>query len=449
MTTFRRRYDALLTSPNAAVARIADGSNVVMGIGAAQPPALLAALADRARARQVAGLRLYYMLSMPAAEPVLRPDVRHAIQPVSLFHASTERRLDSEPSGDMPGIAFLPAAFNQIPHVLCDKVGVDVFVATVAPMDADGWFNIGTNIDYALACANAAKTVILEVNPAMPRVAGQGRVHLDRVTALIEYDAPLVEAPTVLPTAEDAAIGRIVAELIEDGDCLQMGIGAVPDAVCAALSSHRHLGIHTELLTPGLVALIKSGAVDNSRKAINPGRSVFTFALGDRALYDFLDGNDAVEGLPVEYTNDPAVIGTNDRMVSINATLEIDLSGACNSECLGVRQYSGSGGQLDFVRGARRSRGGRSIIACHSTAANRTVSRIVPRLQSHVTTPRNDTHIVVTEYGYADLVGKTVDERAGALIALADPKFRDSLTRSWLADLSMGHDAKPCPNVIK
>ncbi len=242
----------------------------------------------------------------------------------------------------------------------------------------------------------------------------------------MENDAALPVTPR---SATDDAIGAIIAGLVDDGDCLQMGIGALPDSVCAGLTDHRHLGIHTEMMTSGLSGLMNAGVADNSRKQTHTGKSVFTFALGDETLYTFLDNNPNIEAHPVEYVNDPAVIARNDRVVSVNATLQIDLEGACNSEFGQGRQYSGAGGQVDLVRGAYRSRGGRSIIACHSTAAGGTISRIARRLSGPVTTSRNDSHIIVTEYGWVDLKGKTVAQRANALIDIAHPAFQEELER--------------------
>ena len=209
-----------------------------------------------------------------------------------------------------------------------------------------------------------------------------------------------------------------------------MGIGALPDAVCAALFDHNDLGIHTEMLTPGLVELMKAGVVTNARKSLHPDKTIFTFCMGDRSTYKHLHENPALEAHPVSYVNDVHVIGRNERMVSVNATLEIDLDGACCSEPLNGRQFTGSGGQLDFVRGAYASKGGKSIIACHATAKGGTLSRIVPRLSGPVTTPRNDVHFVVTEYGVANLKGLSVSERATALISLAHPDFRPDLQRA-------------------
>lgn len=430
MTSPIDAYRARLMSADAAVALIPATAKAVMGLGVAQPPALLQALADRARAGGIDSVGLYYLLSTAPGRPVLQADLRDRIHPMSLFHSAIERALDAEAiAAGLDLIDFVPTAFSHTPRLLSEVIDADVLLTTVSPMDAEGYFSFGTNIDYALPVSRTARHVILEVNPAMPRVLGDSRIHVSQVTALVEHAAPLVEVPTVALRPEDEAIGDIIAGLVGDGACLQMGIGAVPDAVCAALRHHRHLGIHTELMTPGLVALMQAGVVDNSRKTLHPGRSLFTFAMGDRALYDFLHENPALEAHPVDYVNDPAVIARNDRMLSVNATLQVDLEGACNSESVAGRQYSASGGQLDFVRGAWAARHGRSIIACHSTAARGTVSRIVPRLEGPVTTPRNDTHIVVTEFGWVDLKGKSLRQRADALIGLAHPRFRDDLAR--------------------
>lgn len=431
MTSPLGAYRSRLMSAEAAVALIPATAKVVMGLGVAQPPALLQALADRARAGGIESVALYYLLSTAPGGAVLRTDLRDRIRPMSLFHNAIERTLDAEAvAAGLDLVDFVPSAFSQAPRLLTEVIDADVLLTTVSPMDASGYFSFGTNVDYALPVSRNARQIILEVNPAMPRVLGESRIHVSQVTALIEHEAPLVEVPAVALRPEDEAIGGLIAGLVEDGACLQMGIGAVPDAVCAALSGHRHLGIHTELMTPGLVALMRAGVIDNSRKTLHPGRSIFTFAMGDRALYDFLHENPALEAHPVDYVNDPAIIARNDRMLSVNATLQVDLEGACNSECVAGRQYSASGGQLDFVRGAWASRHGRSIIACHSTAARGTVSRIVPRLEGPVTTPRNDTHIVVTEFGWADLKGKSLRARADALIGLAHPRFREELART-------------------
>jgi len=426
----QQTYRDKLCTPAQAAALIPPGAKVTMPIAAGQPPALLAALADRARGGVLSDVRFYYLLSTGiAGTSVFAPDLIDRLIPMSYFHSGVERALDLR--RDAAPVEFVPCHFSQVPRSMVEHVGVDTLIATVAPMDETGHFSLGVSVDYALAVARRpGARIILEVNPHMPTVRGDCTIPLAAVTALIEHAASLPQIPAAPPAPADEAIGAIIAGLVEDGACLQMGIGALPDAVCARLTGHRHLGIHTELMTPGLAALMRAGAVDNSRKQIHAGQSVYTFALGDQALYDFLDHNPAVAAWPVEYVNDPATIARNDRVVSVNATVQIDLQGACNSEFVRGHQFSGSGGQVDFVRGAYASRGGLSIIACHATAAGGTISRIVPTLEGPVTTPRNDTHIVVTEFGWTCLKGKSVVERARALIGIAHPDFRESLERA-------------------
>lgn len=429
MTDYAIQYAERLMSPADAAALIPSGAKVAMALGVAQPPALLKALADRAEAKAVGDINIYYLLSTAiAGETVLRYELTDRLRPHSLFHGAIERKLEARGIEEgRQGVWFVPTGFQQTPKVLTREIGVDTLVATVSPMDADGNFSLGTNTDYALAVSRTAQRVILEVNPHMPRVFGDCTVHVSQVTALVEHAAPLLEAGKAAPQPQDLIIGGLIAGLIENGSTLQMGIGALPDAVCAALHDHADLGIHTELLTPGLVELMRAGVVTNAKKSLHPGKTVFTFAMGDRSTYDFLHENPGLEARPVDYVNDPAVIARNDKMVSVNATLQIDLFGACCSEYLNGRQYTASGGQLDFVRGASASQGGQSIIACHSTAAKGTASRIVARLDGPVTTPRNDTQIVVTEHGWVNLRGLTVDQRAHALIGLAAPQFREGL----------------------
>ncbi|MBO9525564.1 MAG: acetyl-CoA hydrolase/transferase family protein [Sphingobium yanoikuyae] len=426
-------YQQTRRSAQEAAALIPSGAKICMALGTGQPPALLAALAERARSASVADLRIYYMLCTGiAGANVFDFALRDRITPMSLFHGGVERMLDRQ-HGDahLPMVDFLPCHFSQVPRAMVEHVGVDTLIATVAPMDADGNFSLGTDVDYALAVARKPGTrIILEVNAHMPYVRGDCMIPLSAVTALVEHDVALPTLPAITRTAVDDAIGATVAGQIRDGDCLQMGIGALPEAVCAGLANHRHLGIHTEMMTTGLAGLMQSGVVDNSRKQIHAGKAIYTFALGDQALYDFLHDNPAVEAHPVDYVNNPFLIARNDNMVSVNATLQVDFHGACNSEFVNGRQFSGTGGQVDFVRGAYASRGGRSIIACHSTAAKGTISRITPRLDGPVTTPRMDTHLIVTEYGLADLKGKSVGQRAKALIAIAHPDFREQLERA-------------------
>ncbi|MDK4718062.1 acetyl-CoA hydrolase/transferase C-terminal domain-containing protein [Rhizobium sp. CNPSo 3968] len=431
--THQMLYRERLRSAKEAVDLIPSVAKVAMPIAAGQPPAILAALAERARAGAIDNLRLHYLLCTGVAgTSVFDFDLCDQIIPISYFHGDVERALDKRRSAEaLPAVDLVPCHFSQVPRSLVEHVGVDTLIATVAPMDADGNFSLGVSTDYALTVSRKPGIrLILEVNANMPYVRGDCMIPISSVTALVENDVSLPILPAAPSNEVDDTIGAIVAGLVEDGDCLQMGIGALPDAVCSRLLHHRHLGIHTEMMTVGLADLLKAGVVDNSRKQTHVGRSIFTFALGDQSLYDLLHDNPDIEAHPVDYVNNPFVISQNDRAVSVNATLQVDLNGACNSEFVNGRQFSASGGQVDFVRGAYASRGGRSIIACHSTAAKGTLSRIVPALTGPVTTSRNDTHIIVTEYGWANLKGKSVAERAKALIALAHPDFREELDRA-------------------
>lgn len=423
-------YRAKLVTPDEAMAGIVPGMDIAMGMAVAEPPALLEALERRVTSANLSDLRLWYFHSLEAAgKTVLRRDMLDRVRPHCMFLSNIERALIRDEPGNAPfgPIEFVPVAFSESPHLLTHDVELDVCITTVSPMDRHGWFTFGTSNDYTTTAARRARKLIVEVNPAMPRVFGDSLLHISEVDAIVENHRPLPEISCGTASEEEQAIARIIADMIDDGACIQMGIGTLPAAVCAMLEDRRDLGIHTELLTPPLAHLIQCGAVTNKAKNTFPGRSVFTFAMGDKPFYDFIDDNPAIASLPVHIVNDPRHIAKNDKVVSVNGTLQVDLGGACNSEHLLGRQYSGSGGQLDFVRGATASKGGKSIIACQSTARNGTVSRIVPALDGPVTTPRNDTHIVVTEYGWADLKGKSMSQRADALIALAHPRFRDEL----------------------
>lgn len=426
------QYRAKLRTADEAAALIADDSDIAIGMAVAEPPALLAALAARIEQGSLTNLRPWYFHSLVhAGTTLLRYELLDRVHPHCMFLSPVERALirRGETDGRIP-IEFVPVAFSESSRLLAERVQLDAFVTTVSPMDRNGWFTFGTSNDYATTAARSARRLIVEVNPRMPRVFGESLLHISEVDAIVEHEAPLFEAAYPPPAAEDETIADIVAGLIGDGACIQMGIGTLPNAVCAKLEGHHDLGIHTELMTPALARLIQCGAVTNRRKNTYRGRSVFTFAMGDRAFYDFLDDNPSMHSAPVQIVNDPRHIAKNDNMVSVNATLQVDLGGACNSEHMLGRQYSGSGGQLDFVRGACASKGGKSIIACHSTAKDGTISRIVPRLEGPVTTPRNDTHIVATEYGWVDLKGKSLTERAEALVSIAHPRFRDELSRA-------------------
>ncbi|MCL4515034.1 MAG: 4-hydroxybutyrate CoA-transferase [Firmicutes bacterium] len=322
---------------------------------------------------------------------------------------------------------FTPGHFSEIPGLMSHLA--DVVMAIVSPLDKHGYFTLGVTVDYTSNAAARARLVIVEVNPNMPRTLGSGHLHVSEVSYIVEDGSPIAELPDPPITETDAAIGRYIAELIEDGSTVQIGIGGIPNAVAKLLAEKKDLGIHTEMLTSSIVDLVEAGAVTGKKKTLHPGKIIGNFAFGTRRLYDFMDDNPSVEMHSVAYTNNPYVIGQNYKMVSINSTLEVDFLGQCASESIGPKQFSGTGGQSDFVRGANLSPGGKSFMALPSTAKDGKVSRIVPMLAQGavVTTSKNDVDHVVTEFGVAKLRGKTARERALALISIAHPDFRAEL----------------------
>jgi acyl-CoA hydrolase len=320
--------------------------------------------------------------------------------------------------------------FHQVPRIYREYLDIDVAILCVSRVDRAGYMSLGTNIDTARAAIESADLVIVEVNERMPRVHGDAWVHVSEVDAIVEHTVPLIELPAPPRRAEDDAMGAIIAGMIPNGATIQLGIGGVPNAVARSLMDHKDLGIHTEMFVDAMVDLIEAGICNGRRKTFHRGKAIFTFVAGSQRTYEFIDDNPGVEAHPVSYTNFPPNIARNDVLISVNSTIEIDLMGQCCSESMGPVQWSGTGGQHDFARGAFDSNGGKSIIAFYSTAKQGAVSRVVPLLRSGavVTTPRTEVHWVVSEYGAACLKGLTVPQRAKALIGLAHPQFRDELT---------------------
>jgi len=404
-----------------ALKQVRDGDRVVVGHACGEPPTLVEALV--ARGPELKGVEVVHMVAMgPAkyAQPGMEGSFRHN----SLFVGATTRKAVSE------GRALhTPCFFSEIPRLFSWRIlPVDVTLMQVTPPDKDGFCSLGVSVDYTLAASRSDRLTIAQVNRNMPRTCGE-TIHMDEIDCVVEKDEPLIELkPPVIGDVE-RAIGEHVAGLIEDGSTLQLGIGAIPDAVLLFLKNKKDLGIHTEMFSDGVLALTEAGVVTNRKKTINTGKFVATFLMGTRKFYDFVDNNPDVVMRPVDYTNDPFVIGQHEKMVSINSALQVDLMGQANAEMIGRNQFSGVGGQVDFVRGASRSKGGKSIIALPATAAKGKVSRIACELDrgSAVTTSRNDIHFVVTEFGTADLRGKSIRERAKALIGIAHPDFRQSL----------------------
>jgi itaconate CoA-transferase len=424
-------YKAKLTDSHGAVEEIGSNSIVAIGQAVCQPPALMEALASRAEAGKIDNVKLYYMHAEQNMKlSLLRYELMGRIKPHCMFIQEAERDLikKGQEDGGRKVVYYVPNSFSQSVRFFTDHIHADAFLVTVSPMDRNGYFTFGTNNDYTSTAARQAKRLIVEVNQRMPRVYGRSSLHISEVDAIVENDAPLLTL-TERPTQEhERKLGQRIAELIPEHACLQIGVGGVPSGVCEALMDRKDLGIHTEVLNPALARLIQNGVITNRWKKINPGKSVFTFAMGDEAFYDFLDENIAIESHPVDYVNDPAVIAQNDNVVSVNSTIEMDLTGACNSEYVLGHQFTSTGGQLDFVRGAYASKGGISFIAFQSSIKDGKISKIVPRLSGPVTTPRTDVHYVVTENGVANLKGLSSTERAYALIGLADPAFRGELT---------------------
>jgi itaconate CoA-transferase len=433
---YKADYRSKLMTAAAAVELIPTRGTLSMGMAISEPPALLKALEDRVKRGEIEQLRVYYSHSLAAAAAtILKYEYMDVIKPHPFFPTVVERMLfERGRQNNRQVIFYMPGNFSAMPRTLAG-IGIDAFVLMVAPMDSAGFFSCGTNGDYTIPTARGAKKLIVEVNPKMPRVFGDSSLHISEVDAIFENESPLFTVPQREITELDETISKYIVEMVPDGATLQIGIGGVPNAVCRALTNHKDLGIHSELMMPSLVALIRSGAVTNRLKKINRHKNVFTLAAGDEAFYEFLNNNSSMELYPVDYVNDPYVIGQNDRMISISAFLEVGLDGEVNSEAIGGRQYTAPGGQLDFVRGAQLSKGGKSILTAYSTAAKGSISRIVPKIQGPTTDPRVDTQYIVTEYGVADMTGKSTAERAEALIAIAHPKFRDELrhgARGWV-----------------
>lgn len=407
-----------------AVRIVSSGQRVFVQGGAATPRVLLAALI--ARASELERVELIHLHTMDEAV-YAEPRFARSFRVANLFVGSNMR----DHMG-FEGVDYLPCFLSEIPALFrSGRRPLDVALIHVSPPDEHGFCTLGTSVDVALAAVESAKTVIAQVNPRMPRVHGDGFVHLSRIHQLVEIDE---ELPRVSPrplSDVELKIGRHAAGLIEDGSTLQAGIGSIPDAVLTCLKNHRHLGLHTEMWSDGALELIKCGAIDNSLKKTHPGKTVSGFIIGSRALYDFVDDNPSVVQLDIAYVNNPAIISRNPKVVAINSAVEMDLTGQVCADSVGSRIISGVGGQMDFIRGASLSPGGKPIIAMTSRTG-KNFSKIVPTLApgAGVVTTRAHVHYVVTEYGVADLYGKTLNERACALIDIAHPEDREFLDQA-------------------
>ncbi|AUM12338.1 acetyl-CoA hydrolase/transferase family protein [Ketobacter alkanivorans] len=413
-----------VTSALNAVAGIQSNHNVWVHSMAATPWVLLDALAEHALQHSNIAL---YQLHLEHAEGLARAVDGGHIAPKAYFASQYNRQLIQEGKAD-----YIPISLSEIPRLFRrGEQRIDVVLIQVAPPDKHGICSLGVSVEATRAACEVADLVIAHINPQMPRTHGDAFIHLNQIDVAYEQDLPLPEHSPSILSEVNRQIGEQVASLIENGDCLQMGIGDIPDATLACLDQHQHLGIHTEMFSDGVIPLCEAGVIDNSRKRKHRGKLVTGFVLGSRKLYEFVDDNSEVAFLDIEYINSIETICRNPNMVSINSALQVDLSGQVCSDSLGTHIYSGVGGQLDFVLGSSLSEHGRSILAFPSTAASGKYSRIVPvlALGSGVVTPRGSVHHVVTEFGVANLRGKSLRERARALIGIAHPDFRETLSR--------------------
>lgn len=412
------------TTPDAIVDLLPADTNIVVPLANGEPVAVLDAVEAAAEQGRIEGVRIHQMHALHD-RPYLDGRYGDRLRHVSYFLSHLTR--EHFHSG---GLDLVPCHFSEVPMLL-RRLDHLVVVAACTPPDRHGYVSLGTNSDYAAPFIGRVPFFV-EANRRMPRTMGRNSIHLSQVAGWCEVDRPLVEVPPAIPDEIDRRIAQLVVERIPDRACIQAGIGSIPNSILESLVDHRDLGIHTELLSDGAIDLVERGVATGVHKVRRPGKVVATFALGTQRLYDFLDVNPAVELLPVDWVNDPRIIAQEPHFVSINATVQVDFLGQAASETIGGRYWSGSGGQADFARGAMYAKDGQGFLVLPSTAAHGSVSRIVPRLPegSAVTTIKNTVDKVVTEHGVAELRGKTVRERTHALIAIAEPAFREELERS-------------------
>lgn len=418
-------YKEHLCSAEEAVSRIKSGDRVVIAHATGEPSYVVDAMV--ANAASYKDVEIVHMVASGKCE-YCKPEYAANFRHNGFFLGSNTRKAVEEGRGD-----YTPIFFSEIPNLLRTEMQPDVTLIHVTPPDEHGYVSLGVSVDYTKPAAEVSKLVIAQVNPSMPRTHGDSFMHVTDIDCFVEHDAPIIElAPPKIGEVE-RAIGQNVASLVKDGDTLQLGIGAIPDAVLLFLKEKNDLGIHTEMFSDGVVELVEAGVITNKAKTLHPGKSVSTFLMGTKRLYDYVNNNPAVAMYPVDYVNDPYVIRQNDNLVSINSCVQVDLMGQVVSTSVGLRQISGVGGQVDFVRGANMSKGGRAIMAMPSTAGGGKISKIVPFLDhgAAVTTSRNDVNYVITEYGIAQLRGKSLRARAEALIQIAHPDFRDEMREEF------------------
>lgn len=421
-TDWRQRYASKVLSAAEAIGRISRGRRILIGSGAAEPGRLVQALVDHGD--HLADNEIVHLLTLGPA-PYVERGLEHRFRHTAFFIGANVRDAVHEGRAD-----FMPVFLSEIPQLIRSRrVRIDVVLIQVTPPDRHGYTSLGVSVDIVRAAVDAADLVIAEINPHMPRTLGDSLLPMSRISWVVPTDAPVFELAAEAPDPVSEQIGCHIAKLVPNGATLQTGIGRIPNAVLRALGNHHDLGIHTEMCSDGVMDLVEAGVVTGRRKAVLPGKVVTSFVMGSKRLYDWADDNPVIEMRPSDFTNDPFMISRHDDMVAINSALAVDLTGQVAADTLMGRFFSGIGGQVDFVRGAGRSRGGKPIIALPSTARNGTTSRIQPALEegAGVVTSRGDVRYIVTEYGVADLWGKTIRGRALALIEIAHPDFRSEL----------------------
>ncbi len=416
-------YRSRRCTADEAVKAIHSGSCVHIHPGCAEPEQLVKAMVNRAN--ELRDVKVIHILTTGSADYV-RPEMAGKFRHVAFFAGANVRTAINEGRAD-----FIPIFLSEIEALFVQgEIPLDVALIHVSPPDEHGFCSFGVGVDTTKTAAEQARVVIAQVNPKMPRTLGDSFIHVNKLHHIVEVSDEILEHPQGQVSDVARRIGRNIADLIEDGSTLQLGIGEIPDAVLSYLGEKKDLGIHTEMVSDGVIELIEKGVITNERKTIHPGKVILCFVLGTKRLYEFIDNNPVFEFHPSHYTNDPYIISRNDRQVAINSAIEVDLTGQVCSDSIGCSLYSGIGGQVDFIRGSARSKGGKPIIALPSTAKDETISRITPCLKQFagVVTSRGDVHYVITEYGVAYLHGKTIRDRSKALIEIAHPKFRDELT---------------------
>ena len=411
-------YKECICSAEEAVQKVKSGDRIVFSHACGEPRVLPATLMKRVD--ELTDVQIVHMVPMGEAL-YCRPEYAGSFRHVALFSGAPTREAIWENRAD-----YVPYVFSEIPFLFDSVLPVDVAMVTVSPPDKNGFCSLGVSVDYTKKAVESAKIVIAEINKAMPRTHGDSFVHVSEIDCFVEVDIPIAELKATELTEVEINIGKYVTELIEDGSCLQLGIGGIPDAVLKNLGSLKNLGVHSEMISDGVKHLVEKGIVNGRKKNFHKDKIVITFLMGSREFYDWVDDNPIIEMRTVDYTNNPYIIAQNKNMVAINSALEVDLLGQVCADTIGPKQFSGVGGQLDFVRGARMSEGGKAVIALPSTAKGG-ISRIVPTLKegAAVTTSRNDVDYVVTDYGIASLKGKTVRDRMKALINIAHPSVRE------------------------